>query len=64
MNRPAAVLPGTEVRVIHSASTDSDYQISVALPNHYDQESDKVWPVIYVLDGNLYFGGLSTWCAR
>jgi uncharacterized protein len=56
MNRPAAVLPGTEVRVIHSASTDSDYQISVALPNHYDQESDKVWPVIYVLDANLYFG--------
>ena len=47
---------GTEVRVIHSASTDSDYQISVALPYHYDQESDGVWPVIYVLDANLYFG--------
>src|SRR5215210_5324458 len=56
MNRPAAVLPDTEVRVIRSTSADSDYQISVALPNHYDQESEKVWPVIYVLDANLYFG--------
>ena len=33
MNRPAAVLPDTEVRVIHSASADSDYQVSVALPD-------------------------------
>ena len=56
MNRPAAVLPATEVRVIQSAIADSDYQISVALPYHYDDEADKVWPVIYVLDSNLYFG--------
>lgn len=56
MNLPPAVLPGTEVRVVHSAIADSDYQISVALPFHYDDEPDKVWPVIYVLDGNLYFG--------
>jgi len=56
MDRPRAVLPATEVRVVHSASTDSDYQISVALPYHYDDNSDKVWPVIYVLDANLYFG--------
>ena len=41
--------------MIHSASTDSDYQIS-ALPYHYDDQPDKVWPVIYVLDANLYFG--------
>ena len=53
MNRPAAVPPGKEVHVMHSASTDSDYQISVALPNYYRREFDKVWPVIYVLDGNL-----------
>ena len=56
MKRPPAVVPATEVRVIRSVSTDTDYQISVALPYHYDDESDKVWPVIYVLDSNLYFG--------
>src|SRR3954447_26934526 len=56
MERAPAVVPATEVRVIRSVSTDTDYQISVALPYHYDDEPDKVWPVIYVLDGNLYFG--------
>lgn len=49
-------MPGSEVRVIRSMSTDTDYQISVALPYHYDDDPDKVWPVIYLLDGNLYFG--------
>ncbi len=56
MGRPGVVLPATEVRVVHSANTDHDYQISVALPYHYDGQSEKVWPVIYVLDANLYFG--------
>lgn len=56
MSRPGAVLPATEVRVMHSANTGSDYQISVALPYHYDDRPDQVWPVIYVLDANLYFG--------
>jgi predicted alpha/beta superfamily hydrolase len=41
---------------MHSTIADSDYQISVALPYHYDDDPDKVWPVIYVLDSNLYFG--------
>ena len=56
MNRPGAVVPATEVRVMRSVSAERDYLISVALPYHYDEEPEKVWPVIYVLDGNLYFG--------
>jgi uncharacterized protein len=56
MGRAAAVLPATEVRVVRSSHTETDYQISVALPYHYDDRSDHVWPVIYVLDANLYFG--------
>ena len=51
-----AVVPATEVRVMRSVSAERDYLISVARPYHYDEEPEKVWPVIYVLDGNLYFG--------
>ncbi len=56
MTRAAAVLPATEVQVVHSSRAGHDYQISVALPYHYDDEPDRSWPVIYVLDANLYFG--------
>ncbi len=55
-NFPLATIPATEVRVLHSALANQDYQISVALPFHYDEHPEKVWPVIYVLDANLYFG--------
>ena len=35
---------------------NQDYLISVALPFHYGDFLEKRYPVIYVLDGNLYFG--------
>jgi predicted alpha/beta superfamily hydrolase len=53
---PLATIPDTEVRVLHSEIADQDYLISVALPFHYAEHPDRRWPVIYVLDGNLYFG--------
>lgn len=53
---PLASIPATQVRVLQSAVANQDYLISVALPFHYDEHSEKVWPVIYVLDANLYFG--------
>ena len=34
---------------------NDDYLISVALPFHYDERPDVVWPVIFVLDGNMHF---------
>ena len=55
LNLPPAFIPATQTRVVHSALANSDYQISVALPFHYDERSDEVWPVIYVLDGNMHF---------
>ncbi len=55
-NFPLASIPATEVRVVHSAVARQDYLVSVALPFHYAEHSEKVWPVIYVLDANLYFG--------
>ena len=54
-NISLATIPATEVRVLHSSHADQDYRISVAFPFHYDEHSDKTYPVIYVLDANLYF---------
>lgn len=53
---PLATIPATEVRTLHSAAVNQDYLISVALPFHYAERPDKTYPVIYVLDANLYFG--------
>ncbi len=53
---PLATIPATEVRVLQSTIANQDYQISVALPFHYEDNSQKTYPVIYVLDANLYFG--------
>lgn len=55
-NFPLATIPATEARVLHSTATNQDYLISVALPFHYAERPDKTYPVIYVLDANLYFG--------
>jgi hypothetical protein len=55
-NLALASIPGTEVRVVHSSVAQQDYLISVALPFHYADHPEKLWPVIYVLDANLYFG--------
>jgi hypothetical protein len=55
-NFPLASIPATEVRLVHSAVAQQDYLISVALPFHYAEHAEKVWPVIYLLDANLYFG--------
>lgn len=53
---PAATLPGTEVRTLHSQVVEQEYLISVALPFRYAEYPEKNYPVIYVLDANLYFG--------
>jgi predicted alpha/beta superfamily hydrolase len=55
VNHPPAFIPATETRVVHSALAGDDYLISVALPFHFSERTDRVWPVIYVLDGNMHF---------
>ncbi len=55
-NYPAATIPGTEVRTLYSQVVEQEYLISVALPFHYAKYPEKNYPVIYVLDANLYFG--------
>src|SRR4029079_19254087 len=53
---PLAAIPATEVRVLPSAMANQAYLISVALPFGYDEHLDKTYPVVYLLDANLYFG--------
>jgi predicted alpha/beta superfamily hydrolase len=53
---PLASIPATEVRTLRSSAVDQDYLISVALPFHYTEHPEKRYPVIYVLDANLFFG--------
>lgn len=53
---PLAAIPATEVRIIQSLIVDQEYLISVALPFHYDEHPERSYPVIYVLDANLFFG--------
>jgi hypothetical protein len=55
LNLPPASIPATHTRVVYSAMANDSYLISVALPFHYDERPDIVWPVIFVLDGNMHF---------
>ena len=55
LNLPPVSIPATHARVVHSAMANDDYLISVALPFHYEERPDLVWPVIFVLDGNMHF---------
>lgn len=53
---PLATIPATDERIVKALSVDQEYLISVALPYHYHEKPTKTYPVIYVLDGNWYFG--------
>lgn len=53
---PLATIPATEVRPLRSTAVDRDYLISVALPFRYHEFPERTYPVIYVLDANLFFG--------
>lgn len=51
---PRATIPDTEVRTVHSAIVDEDFQISVALPEGY-AASDTSYPVLYLADADILF---------
>jgi predicted alpha/beta superfamily hydrolase len=64
---PRTVLFGTEERTLFCPTLGREYHLSVALPDSY-RTSTQVYPVIYVLDGDLFFGmaagltPLAGWC--
>jgi uncharacterized protein len=59
---PRTALFGTEERTLFCPTLGREYHLSVALPDGY-KTSTQAYPVIYVLDGDAYFGmtvGLTT----
>ncbi len=54
-NLPRYGIPSSEVRKLSSELTGSDYEILVWLPHSYVKETDKKYPVIYILDGQWDF---------
>jgi predicted alpha/beta superfamily hydrolase len=73
---PATVL-GSEMHMIVSEQTGRNYRITISLPLGYSaspgeswpfNNTPEKWPVVYVLDGNWYFGMVTdiirpmSWC--
>lgn len=56
---PQANLSITETLFMHSDQTGQDYQISVGLPASYRKSGDQKFPLVMVLDGNLFFNMLT-----
>jgi predicted alpha/beta superfamily hydrolase len=48
-------LYNTQVKVFHSQIIDDDFYLYISLPDDNDQ-SDKKYPVLYLLDGDVAFG--------
>jgi len=49
------IIPDTEVRQLQSSATGRSYDIYVRLPDEYEQDRMKKYPVLYVLDGQWDF---------
>jgi hypothetical protein len=74
-----AALLATELRQVRSKATGRNYQISIALPFAYVDDSINIrpfdkplaaWPVVYLLDSDWFFGMITdtvrimAWCGR
>ncbi len=53
---PRYGIPNSEVRKISSELTGKDYEILIWLPHFYEEEVEKKYPVLYILDGQWDFG--------
>ena len=51
-----ATIPASRVHAMRSAHVDQEYRISVATPYTYTEKPYRLYPVIYLLDPNWYFG--------
>jgi len=49
-------ISGSELHTIKSKHTGKRYCIMIGLPIEYDDKPSKKWPVVYLTDGNFYFG--------
>lgn len=55
MTGQPATIRNTVVHRLFAAAIEQEYLVSVQLPYHY-HESDKRYPVLYLLDGDQFFG--------
>jgi predicted alpha/beta superfamily hydrolase len=56
MGDQEAVIEGSNTHFIRSELIGTDYLVSVGLPYDYDEEPEKKWPIVYLLDSNIFFG--------
>jgi predicted alpha/beta superfamily hydrolase len=52
---PRYTLDDTEVRTVHAAKLNRDYQVFVSLPSDYAEHPDRTYPVMFVTDANYAF---------
>jgi len=48
-------LPGTEVRQFESSATGQSYDLYIRIPEEYEQNQAKKYPILYLLDGQWDF---------
>ncbi len=53
---PQVRIPNTEERALYSEIMDYEYGVYVTLPQGYKDNPDKIYPALYIIDGNQYFG--------
>jgi len=54
-----ARIPLTEVRTLQSSTVGRDYKIYIALPVSYATGTSDAYPVVYLLDADLWFGAVA-----
>lgn len=52
---PKVTIPGSEVRSMKSTSTGRDYDLYIHIPSSYGQDKTRMYPVLYILDGQWDF---------
>ena len=55
-----ATIPGSQVSMLPSSASDRVYRVFVALPLSYSAEPDATYPVVYVVDGSVFFNLVTT----
>lgn len=55
VQKKAAIVPNSEEISFHSAIFDQDFLIFIQLPMSYNQDSARIYPVMYVTDANRNF---------
>lgn len=52
---PRVQIPDTEERRLQSDIMDYEYGVYVTLPSGYEDNPDRMYPTLYIIDGNQYF---------